>query len=199
MSGVGLVILAAGASSRMGRPKQLLRYHGQFLIQHGVQTAMHSAAQPVVVVLGANAEQIQPVIAAHPIHVVINAEWSLGMSTSIRAGIATLNAIDPAADGVIIMTGDQPLITTAILNSLVEQSQATSHRIVASEYAGILGVPAFFHRSVFPELLALTGDVGARYIIQQHLNETLPYPNPNAQIDIDTPAHYQQLLQQVAE
>lgn len=183
----------------MGRPKQLLRYHGQFLIQHGVQTAMHSAAQPVVVVLGANAEQIQPVIAAHPIHVVINAEWSLGMSTSIRAGIATLNAIDPAADGVIITTGDQPLITTAILNSLVEQSQATSHRIVASEYAGILGVPAFFHRSVFPELLALTGDVGARYIIQQHLNETLPYPNPNAQIDIDTPAHYQQLLQQVAE
>lgn len=195
MSGIGLIVLAAGASTRMGCPKQLLRYQGHSLIQHIVKTVVDSVCNPIIVVLGANAEQIKSELQALPVRVVENPDWATGMSTSIRVGIEVLHTEHPDIAGVVFAVCDQPLTSTRLINQLVENYQTSNAFIVASDYAGILGVPALFHPTLFPELSALQGDVGARSIIQRHLKTTLGILNPEGVLDIDTPTDYQTLLE----
>ncbi|MBE9004000.1 nucleotidyltransferase family protein [Fortiea sp. LEGE XX443] len=194
MSDVGLIVLAAGASTRMGTPKQLLRYNQQSLIRHIVEVAIASVCQPVIVVLGAYAELIQPEIDPIQVHIVKNPLWNEGMSTSIRVGMEALNTINPDAEAVVIMLCDQPFVSPQFINQLVEVHQTSGKLIVASEYAYTLGVPALFNRALFAKLTTLSGTAGAKQLIKNYAQEVLAIPFPEGLIDLDTPKDYEQLL-----
>jgi molybdenum cofactor cytidylyltransferase len=192
-SAIGLIVLAAGASTRMGTPKQLLLYQGRSFVCHAVEVAIASVCQPIVVVLGANAQRIKLEINHLPIQIVENQQWSEGMSSSIRVGLKTLNAVNPDLEAVAIALCDQPFISSQLINQLIEAYCLTGKPIVASEYAGTLGVPALFSRALFSELMALKTTEGAKQIIGKHLHEVVGVPFPDGAIDIDTPKDYEQL------
>lgn len=180
-TGTHIVILAAGSSSRLGSPKQLIDWHGQPLLRHLATQAIATGA-PVTVILGANVEAIYPTIADLPLTIIENQEWADGMSTSI-----CLAATNTDADAMLLMTCDQPFVTTGIVRAIIEARTTGHHRIVASEYEGIVGVPAVFERSLFPELQQLTGSKGAKAVILRHLIETHRRSFPEGAMDLDTP------------
>ena len=160
---VALLLLAAGASMRMGRPKQLLAYHGRTLLRHAAETAVGTGCAPIVLVTGALHEALVAEVADLPIQVVHNPDWETGMASSIRAGLAAVAAAKPAA--VLIMLSDQPLVTPELLRQLVAQQLQTQAPIVAAAYGDTLGVPAVFGQALLPELLMLHGQAGANRLI----------------------------------
>jgi len=170
IANVGLLLLAAGSSSRLARPKQLLPYQGQTLLRHAAQLAVASPCRPLVLVTGALHDELLPEIDGLPFHVVRNDNWADGMGGSIAAGLAELEtaAEGPRVDAVIVILCDQPLLTEEIIGQLIVQFQATGQQVVASAYAGTQGVPALFSRAIFPQLLALRGASGARELLQQY-------------------------------
>ncbi|WP_223650836.1 nucleotidyltransferase family protein [Hymenobacter psoromatis] len=188
---VGLLLLAAGSSSRLARPKQLLPYQGQTLLRHAAEVAVASPCRPLVLVTGALHDELLPEIEGLPFHVVRNDAWADGMGGSIAAGLAELETAAEAArvDAVIVILCDQPLLTEDVLGRLIVQFQATGQPVVASTYAGTQGVPALFGREVFPQLLALRGASGARELLQQYAH--LPTVDfPGGATDVDTEAQY---------
>ena len=191
---IGLIILAAGAATRMGRPKQLLSYQGRSLILHAVEVALASMSQPIIVVLGAYVEQIKPELMSKAVQVVENSQWQEGMSSSIRAGISMLLKTNSKLDAVIISLADQPLVSPQIFNQLIQSYQETQKVIIASKYNETTGVPALFSNALFPELMQLEGDKGAKALIQKYIDTGLILLIPEAAIDIDTPDDYKQLL-----
>ena len=191
---IGLIILAAGAATRMGRPKQLLSYQGRSLILHAVEVALASLCQPIIVVLGAYVEQIKPELMPKAVQVVENSQWQEGMSSSIRAGISMLLKTNSKVDAVIISLADQPLVSPQIFNQLIQSYQETQKVIIASKYNETTGVPALFSNALFPELMQLEGDKGAKALIQKYIDTGLILLIPEAAIDIDTPDDYKQLL-----
>jgi molybdenum cofactor cytidylyltransferase len=190
---IGVIILAAGASSRLGRPKQLLLYNDITLLQHTVQAALTSKAQPVVVVLGAAAETMQNEIKRNDVHVVVNAEWKEGMASSIRCGIKAIAETSPAAEGVILLVCDQPFVTASLLNDLIAAYQKTARPVVACSYEATFGPPVFFHHSLFEELLQQKGDIGARGVVRQHADTVEVIPFPEGTFDVDTEADYKRI------
>jgi molybdenum cofactor cytidylyltransferase len=190
---VGLILLAGGASVRLGRPKQLLAYQGQSLLEHSIQVATASRAQPVVVVLGAHGAALQNEIQEDNARVVINTGWQEGMAGSIRLGVQTFTELAPTAEGLILMVCDQPFVTAELLNELIGTQEKTGKKIVACGYEDTFGPPVFFHRSLFEELLQLKGDIGARNIIRQHTDLVELIPFPRGSFDIDTEADYEEL------
>jgi molybdenum cofactor cytidylyltransferase len=194
MSTVGLMILAAGASTRMGTPKQLLLFQGRSLLRYIAEEAIASCCAPVVVVLGSQAERIKLEVDALALHTVENQQWAEGMGTSIPAGMTALTAINQDLEAVVIVLCDQPFVSYHLLNQLVESYRATQSPIIASAYANILGVPALFDRSLFTELMTMNANVGAKSLIKQHAEKVFQVPFPKGAIDLDTPAQYQQLL-----
>jgi len=191
---IGLIILAAGSATRMGRPKQLLSYQGRSLILHAVEVALASLCQPIIVVLGAYVEQIKPELMLKAVQVVENSQWQEGMSSSIRAGISMLLKTNSKLDAVIISLADQPLVSPQIFNQLIQSYQETQKVIIASKYNETTGVPALFSNALFPELMQLEGDKGAKALIQKYIDTGLILLIPEAAIDIDTPDDYKQLL-----
>lgn len=185
----GAIILAAGESNRLGRPKQNLQFNGQTLLQHAVDSAQQSECKPVIVVLGANDNAITP---PGGVTVLYNKDWKEGMASSIRTAINGINN-DLSVDKVIIMLCDQPFVSTALLNSLIDKQIETGKPIVASTYNDIIGVPALFDRTFFAELLLLKGHEGAKKILITHANEIATIPFEKGSIDIDTPDDYEQL------
>jgi CTP:molybdopterin cytidylyltransferase MocA len=167
------VVLAAGASTRLGEPKQLVRLAGETLLERAVRTAREAGCSPVVVVLGAEAEQIAEECDLSDAVVVVNEEWSEGMASSIRVGVGALQD----ADGVVLMTCDQPAVSAAHLRALMKTGAAT-----ASVYAGRRGVPAYLPASSFAQLLELRGDVGARELLRGADAVELA----NGELDVDT-------------
>lgn len=192
-SNIAIIILAAGASTRMGTPKQLLPYHGRSLLSQTIESAIASVCKPVVVVLGANAVQIRSEINAASITIVENPDWHLGISSSIRRGILSLTANSQAIDAAIITVCDQPFLSTEIINHLVTAYYSTKKPIIACQYADTLGVPVLFSHIFFSELAVLSEDVGAKKLIKTHSKEVFSIPFPLGAIDIDTPKDYQQL------
>lgn len=193
MTNIGLIILAAGSASRMGKPKQLLTYQGDSLIGHAVKVALTSVCQPLVLVLGAYAEQIKPEVENLPVQVVENTHWLEGMSSSIRAGINALHENNPKLDAAIIALADQPLISAEVFDRLVEVYQNTGKLIIASAYHDVVGVPALFDRTLFPELINLQGDRGAKALISKYTNSSIGISVPEAATDIDTPNDYKNI------
>jgi molybdenum cofactor cytidylyltransferase len=188
MSNIGIVILAAGASSRMGRPKQLLPHGNGTLLNTAISAARGSQCAPIVLILGANAREILQRTATRNLIVAENKLWSEGIASSLRAGIETLKDAD--VEAAVIMTCDQPFVSAPVVDQLVYLYRGSGKAIVASQYADTLGIPALFDRSIFPELLKLSGDMGARAIIQRHLPETAILNFPEGVIDIDTADEY---------
>ena len=189
----GIVILAAGASTRLGRPKQLLQYHGKTLLDHSVNEAINAKADAVVVILGKNADLLQNKIDNQKVNVVINKDWEEGMAASVRLGLATLLKIKPYIDAVIFMVCDQPHISSLVLNELITTQQKTTKQIVTCNYGGSIGPPALFHKKYFRELAKVKGDIGARNIIQQNMNDVATILFPEGKIDIDTQEDYDAL------
>jgi molybdenum cofactor cytidylyltransferase len=192
-STVGLIILAAGASTRMGTPKQLLTYRGRSFIRHITESAIASACQPIAVVLGAHAERIKPEISQLPIQILENQQWAEGMSTSIRVGLEAMLAMNPNLDAVAIALCDQPFVSFPILDRIVEAYRVRGKPIIASEYSGTLGVPALFNRTLFSELMVLKSTEGAKKLIKKHIHQVFSVPFAEGAIDIDTPKDYEQL------
>ena len=193
---VGLLLLAAGSSSRLARPKQLLPYQGGTLLRHAAEVAAASPCRPLVLVTGALHDELLPEIEGLPFHVVRNDAWMDGMGSSIAAGLQELEtaAEGPQVDAVLVILCDQPLLTEDVIGQLIVQFQSTSQPVVASAYAGIQGVPALFGREVFPQLLGLQGVNGARELLQQYAH--LPAVDfPGGATDVDTEAQYAALGQ----
>ena len=188
------MLLAAGGSTRLGSPKQLLEFNGNRLLFNTVQAASAAKANPLIVVLGSNAQLLMPEIDKENALIVVNKNWTNGMASSINAGLKFLAEKYPAVDGVIFMMCDQPFVTTSLLNELVLTQQQTGKPIVASSYNNVLGAPAIFHKSFFPKLLQLKGDKGARMIIQHHVEEVATVVFLKGDIDIDTTEDYERLL-----
>jgi molybdenum cofactor cytidylyltransferase len=183
---VGVVILAAGESSRLGQPKQLLPFRGKALLQCVVHSALSSRCRPVVVVIGAHADMIRPQLSGD-IRIVENPDWKEGMSSSIRRGV---ESIESEVDAVILMLGDQPLVTSEILNQFAEKAEVG---LVAAEYNGGIGVPALFRREYFDALRTLRGEKGAKSILLANEKHVARIPCPEAALDIDTVADARRL------
>jgi molybdenum cofactor cytidylyltransferase len=186
MGDVGFILLAAGASTRLGAPKQLLLYGGRTLIRRAAESALQSLCTPIVVVLGSDAKRIAIELAGMPVTVVENEDWNLGMGGSLRAGLAEAERLTPDLDAVVIAVCDQPLLTSATLDLLVTTFRSTGSPVVASHYAGVDGVPALFARSLFPDLHALDPAEGARGIIRRHGRDVVSVEFPGGELDIDT-------------
>lgn len=183
------MVLAAGASSRFGKPKQLLLYKGESLVRRAARAADEAGCTPVVVIVGEHAAAIERELRGLAVEIVLNQEWREGLSSSIRTGLAHVKD----ADAVLLLTCDQPLIDAFALQQLRELGLTSGKPIVASAYADTVGVPAFFHRSAFPALAQLRGDEGAKRILLARRNEVAALALPAAATDIDRPSDYAQL------
>ncbi|MCA1625750.1 MAG: nucleotidyltransferase family protein [Acidobacteria bacterium] len=193
-SKIGLIILAAGSSSRMnGKLKQLLVFRGKTLLRRAAETAVKSDFDTVVVVLGANAEKLIDEVIDLPLQIAINKKWQDGMGSSINTGITVIS--EKNLDAVIIMVCDQPLITTKTLRKLEEIFAQSGKPIVACEYEETIGVPALFSSQLFDELINLKRLEGAKKIIKKYLENTILVATPEARIDIDTIEDYEKFKQ----
>jgi molybdenum cofactor cytidylyltransferase len=193
-SSVGLILLAAGSSTRMGCPKQLLRYGDRSLIIHMIEVALASQCQPIIVVLGAYADRIESEINHFPIQIVRNSSWAEGMGVSIQIGVKAVCARLEAPEAVILMLCDQPLISAQLLDRLILKYQTSGKPIIASTYADTIGVPALFSRALYAELISLKSSAGAKQVMLQHYSDVETIAFPEGAIDLDTPIDYQQFL-----
>jgi molybdenum cofactor cytidylyltransferase len=187
-----LVILAAGASNRLGQPKQNLLFKNQTLLQRAVETGLASACRPVIVVLGANADVIEPINLVDA-KVLYNYEWNEGMASSIRVAVNEIIK-DTTVTNIIIMLCDQPFVTAALINTMLQKQMETGKPIIACSYNNTMGVPALFNRPLFAELLLLKGHDGAKKILQTHQYDVITVPFEPGSIDIDTLEDYKRLL-----
>lgn len=193
-SQVSGVILAAGSSSRLGRPKQLLDLFGEPLLRHVVRNAVASRLSEVVLVLGHQSTEITDVVGEWGQRIVVNPDYRDGQSTSLRVG---LNAIDPAAAAVMFLLGDQPQVTPEIINAVITRFYETNSSIVIPTYGGIPANPVLFEAELFPELATVTGDEGARSIIKRYRNQVVHIPASlqTPPQDVDTEEDYAALLE----
>lgn len=189
---IGLVLLAAGASKRLGQPKQLIPYKGKSLLQHTIDCAEGLNLQMNVLVIGANAKAIQEIISAETMKMVINENWESGMGSSLKLGVKEILQLSPELDAVIVLVSDQPFIHLELLKEMTELYNSEND-IVGSEYKDVVGVPVLFGRSYFKELQELSGDQGARRIINKHQNCLKKIKFEQGNFDIDTPADLEQL------
>lgn len=188
---VAAVVLAAGGSTRLGHPKQLVPVRGEPLVRRAARAALGAGAEPVVVVLGAHADLVRPALHALPVRTVTNDRWATGLASSLAAGLRAALAGD-ACDGVLVTLVDQPLVDAGALRRLLARFDAT-HRLVASAYEHTVGVPAVFGREHLDALLQLTGDAGAGGWLRRRIGEVTPVPLGVAALDVDTPAEVARL------
>lgn len=184
---LGLIILAAGSSSRMGQSKQLLKIKGEPLLLRTVRVAVESGIGPVIVVLGAQEAVHRKVLETLNVEIAVNTRWEAGMGSSIKAGLRHLINHFPNTEAAMIMVCDQPLITIDHLNQLVHTFVKSHKKITASFYSGTSGVPVIFHKSLFPEILNLSDQQGAKKILSQHHELIQTINLPEGAFDLDTP------------
>jgi molybdenum cofactor cytidylyltransferase len=168
------VILSAGASSRMGRPKALLPYREGTFLEHLIQVTRHPRIGATRVVLGAGAEEIQTIAKLDPAFIVLNKNWQRGQLSSIQAGLISLEKI--ITDGILLCPVDHPLISARLINHLIEQFYAGGKKIVLPTYNSRRGHPVIFARSLYSELLSAPADKGARAVVWAHAADILEVP-----------------------
>jgi len=190
----GIIILAAGASTRMGQSKQLLLVDGKSLLLRAATIALEANAQKTIIVLGAGETQHRSALTSLPIEIVVNTEWNKGMGSSIKTGLQYLQEQPSNIDEIIIMVCDQPYVTADHLKVLQKKSVDTDKQIVASFYNGSPGVPALFKKTIFPQLLSLDDAHGAKRIIQRNEAITELIAFPKGSVDLDTPEDYRNFL-----
>ncbi len=188
--GFHILVLAAGASTRLGSPKQLARVRGRPALQLVVANAVSVAGQAVTVVVGSAASETMPMLARMGVSTVVNRRWEEGLGASIRAGIA---ALPPACEAVLLLLGDQVAVTAEDLRRLAATWKGQETVIASALYQQAAGVPAIFPRWCFQELAQIRGDKGAKQILQRHAARLVHVPMPNAAVDIDTPEDLERL------
>ena len=213
------IILAAGAASRMGQPKLLLPWKGEALIRHAARTALIAGLNPVIVVTGAGAVEIQTALAGLSIQLVHNPDWKTGQSTSVRSGIQVLCSqpgnraapprvgtgtipqqtavavLEPAlSQAVIFLLGDQPFVSPELIQALANTYVQTRPTILAPFVGEKRTNPVLFDRSIFEALCQLQGDAGARSIFTQYPPTPMPWPDERLLFDVDTPEDYRKLI-----
>jgi len=184
------ILLAAGESRRFGQPKQLLAWHGQTFIQAVARAGLAAGLDPLIIVTGSNAEQVEQALVDLPVQIVRNREWQVGQSSSIRAG---LEALPNETGAAIFLLTDQPQVTPTIIRALVEQHATDLAPILAPLIIDRRGNPVLFDRVTFPDLLKLRGDVGGRAIFSKYNVAYLPWHDDSLLLDVDTPEMYQRL------
>jgi molybdenum cofactor cytidylyltransferase len=190
---IAAVILAAGASSRMGRPKQLLDWGGTPLVRLAAETALAARLDPAIVVVGAARAAVAAALAGLSLRIVDNPAYAEGQSTSLRAGVA---ALGPEVGAAVVLLGDQPFVTAGMIARIVADWRTSGKPIVAPLYAGKRGNPVLFARTIFPELLRIQGDQGARGVLASDPSrvQLVPFDDPRPLADIDTPEDYDRLV-----
>jgi molybdenum cofactor cytidylyltransferase len=191
---VGAVILAAGSSSRMGRPKQTLQFQGQSLLRRAALAALGAGCRPVVVVTGASAELSKRELEGLDARAVLNPDWETGMASSIRTGLEDLIQADPNIAAAVFLLCDQPHVTASVLSDLIAAYHTTGKPVIASAYGGGFGVPALFNRTLFAELTRLEGLSGAKEVIKRHASEACFLPFEGGEVDVDTPDDFSRLV-----
>lgn len=191
MNNIGIILLAAGESKRMGSPKQLLDIDGKSLLRRTAEVALATDCYPVVMVIGANKAQIAPEIIDLPLTVIDNPMWHEGMSSSVKMGMAGLYMTYKDVDAVIMLVCDQPYLSVSLLTRMIDVYRTKKPPIVACKYGEETGVPALFDRKLFEELLTLTGDKGAKPILMNHLDEAYLITFEAGSVDLDTPEDYE--------
>ena len=182
----GAVILAAGGSSRIRQPKQLLPFRGKALVRAVIDAACEAACSPVVVVIGSNGEKIHPELPQANVMEVRNTNWQRGIGSSIRSGVKALTDHAPDVEALVLLVCDQPAVNARVIEALIAMHETTKKEIVAASYADTVGVPALFNRSFFERLLSLGDEAGAKSIILQNPERVAQFPFPEGAIDIDT-------------
>jgi molybdenum cofactor cytidylyltransferase len=186
---IAIILLAAGGSSRLGTPKQMLPIGGETLLTRAARTALTARVDRVIVVLGAHADACRQALTGLPVEIALNATWADGQASSLRAGLAHLAAGGAQPQAAVIMLCDQPQVSPELLDALIARYHATRAAVVASRYAtDVVGPPALFDRSLFAQLETLTGDIGARRVIEARAADLETVPFPGGTLDIDTPA-----------
>ena len=191
------IILAAGESTRYGKPKQLLDWKGQPFVRAVTQTAIRAGLSPAIVVTGAHAEKVEAVLHDMDVTLVRNEGWYNGQGGSIREGMIALTSSrleEARVGGAIFMLADQPQVSTNVIHALIEKHAVGLFPIVAPMVIDQRGNPVLFDRKTFPDLMTLEGDVGGRAIFHKHPVEYLPWHDDSLLMDIDTPEQYQRLI-----
>src|SRR5262249_45322617 len=189
---VAAIVLAAGMSRRMGRPKQLLRLGGKSLLQRTLDTIRGSEVNEIVLVLGAAAEEVQTQLTFDGVHVVINSDFQKGMGTSLRTGLAAVSA---SIQGALIVLADQPFVRSSTLDEMIAYRHKHAPQILIPVSRGFRGNPVLLHHSVFPELMNLTGDIGCRAIFGSHRESIhkLKVDDAGILLDIDSAEDWERL------
>jgi molybdenum cofactor cytidylyltransferase len=182
--GLHAAVLAAGASTRFGSPKQLLRLGGAPVLHHAVANATLVAGQSVTVVLGAHARHIGPALRQSAASVVVNRDWEEGLASSIRTAV---NTAPPRCDGLLLLLCDQVAVTGDDLKRLAVAWKRHPILIAAALHSGAPGFPAIFPRWAFSDLLELRGDRDAQRVLRRNVDRLVRLPMPNAAFDLDTP------------
>lgn len=188
-----IIILAAGGSSRLGSPKQLLPYSGKALLQKAIDNAKKCEPDQVIVVLGSRKQLIENEINHDGVIIVENQDWESGIASSIRTGINELKNISVNTDAAILMACDQPFADENILQALIQEQARSGNAIVGSSYDNTKGIPALFHKNLFSDLLALEGDSGAKKLFEKYKELASFVSFQKGGIDIDTSEDYKNL------
>ena len=194
MNNTGIIILAAGKSSRLGSAKQLLQFNNKTLLQHVVDEAIASGAEPIVVVTGSYAEEVSKIVSQAEIITIYNESWEEGMASSIATGVQTIRTKYDYINKVIIAVSDQPFVTSSLFMQLHQKQSDSGKGMVACMYSNTLGTPVLFTQKYFGELLNLQGDEGAKKIVKANPDDVALIDFPQGNIDIDTISDYQNLL-----
>jgi len=181
---IAAVVLAAGGSSRLGQPKQLLEFEGQTLVRRAAQAALDAGCAPVVVVVGPDQERIATALQDLEVILLPNDSWRRGIGTSIRTGVEHVRSL--ACDALVILACDQPHVSAFLLRQFVARHQESPCSIVASAYAGTVGIPALFPRTSLNDLLSLGDDEGAKALLTAQPDNVTSIAFPGGAIDIDT-------------
>ena len=192
---VSAVVLAAGGSTRFGKPKQFALFQGETFIRRIVRAAIESDCAPVVVVAAEDSVHITSELTQFTVTIAMNPDWQRGLGSSIVVGIRHTMNLAPDLDAAILLTCDQPFVTAPVLAQLLQLRLTSGKPIIASAYAETIGIPALFDRTCFPDLLRLKGDSGAKGIILTRPQDVASFDFPSGEIDIDTPADYKKLDQ----
>lgn len=197
MKKIAVIIVAAGASSRMKRAKQLLPFGETTLLGHAIEQAEASVAEKVYVILGANAGVIKEHFNLPALNVVENKHWEEGIGTSISIGVKEV-AEKADFDAILLMLGDQPLIGSVYLDQMITAFRKDPSKIIATKYPKSTGVPAIFPKKYFPKLMLLEGDSGAKSLLYEYGSQVISLAAGKKIKDIDTPEDYKNLLEQLS-
>ncbi len=185
------LLLAAGGSSRMGKPKQLLPWQDTTLLGNAIEQ-LQTVLKDLFVVVGARREEILATVNDHPVLPIHNPEWNKGMGTSIAKGMQHISTTGDF-DAVLVFLADQPLLDSAYYEKMIAHFHKGAHPIIATNYGERCGVPAIFDRSFFPALQELNADLGAKSLIKEHKAKVFCLDAEGKELDVDTPERYEQL------